>query len=259
MFFTASLRYRASDVAKVVVTKKNQHRAFMCVQKICCTCFVYRPVTEFYRRPNGQHQAKCKICQGVYQRERRIKLKEGALTARIDKPKIAPVPRSFYYVPPIYIVGYDRTQSYQHACLSCGKEFFCIKDDKDLQDLFCDRCEVDESKITQEHKSPVPCIGRCIGWLVKSQGQTRKRNARNFKAVFIRDNFTCQYCGYNLENATEFQPLHIDHIKPWCAGGNNSLNNLVVACQRCNLKASGHWFASFTEKKDYILDAIRKP
>ena len=46
-----------------------------------------------------------------------------------------------------------------------------------------------------------------------------------------RDNFTCQYCG---RKAPEVK-LHIDHKIPKSKGGLDELNNLITACEDCNL------------------------
>lgn len=52
------------------------------------------------------------------------------------------------------------------------------------------------------------------------------------RSVFLRDDFTCQYCG-------EFEgDLHCDHIIPLSRGGTNALDNLVTACKQCNLSKS---------------------
>ena len=56
------------------------------------------------------------------------------------------------------------------------------------------------------------------------------RIAFSKKNVFKRDNFTCQYCGSMGENLT------IDHIIPKSRGGESCWENVVVACQRCNIK-----------------------
>jgi hypothetical protein len=52
------------------------------------------------------------------------------------------------------------------------------------------------------------------------------------KNIFLRDGFTCQYCG------VKFTPkeLTLDHIKPRAQGGLSSWDNLVAACQPCNGK-----------------------
>lgn len=70
----------------------------------------------------------------------------------------------------------------------------------------------------------------------KDNRPTAKSNRTNipkslrFK-VFARDNFTCQYCGRKPPEVE----LVIDHIVPLCKGGTNDINNLITACQDCNL------------------------
>ena len=44
----------------------------------------------------------------------------------------------------------------------------------------------------------------------------------------------CEYCG--LAEAHVYIPHHIDHIRPKQHGGDDSLLNLALACQGCNLK-----------------------
>ena len=50
--------------------------------------------------------------------------------------------------------------------------------------------------------------------------------------VFLRDNFTCQYCKEKF-SANE---LTFDHITPKCIGGKTTWSNVVSACTTCNLK-----------------------
>ncbi|HOO57633.1 MAG TPA: HNH endonuclease [bacterium] len=52
--------------------------------------------------------------------------------------------------------------------------------------------------------------------------------------IFMRDRYTCQYCG----QVKSPQELTLDHIVPSSAGGESSWENLVTACKRCNLKKS---------------------
>jgi 5-methylcytosine-specific restriction endonuclease McrA len=56
------------------------------------------------------------------------------------------------------------------------------------------------------------------------------------KNLYLRDNYTCQYC---LRHKTEFKPkefLTRDHIIPECKGGKSTWLNLVTACSTCNNK-----------------------
>jgi 5-methylcytosine-specific restriction endonuclease McrA len=47
--------------------------------------------------------------------------------------------------------------------------------------------------------------------------------------VFLRDRFTCQYCGDRDE-------LTFDHVVPRSKGGLTCWQNVVAACSCCNLK-----------------------
>jgi hypothetical protein len=65
---------------------------------------------------------------------------------------------------------------------------------------------------------------------------TRKAiSTRTRFEVFKRDEFTCQYCGEHPPKVI----LHVDHVIPVCEGGDNSIDNLVTACQCCNLGKAG--------------------
>lgn len=62
-----------------------------------------------------------------------------------------------------------------------------------------------------------------------------RRRALNRRAVFARDDHTCQYCGRRAES--------IDHIVPRSRGGAHSWDNVVAACRQCN-----------ATKRDRLLD-----
>lgn len=52
--------------------------------------------------------------------------------------------------------------------------------------------------------------------------------------IFKRDEFTCQYCGDHPPKVV----LHVDHIVPVAAGGQNDSDNLITSCSTCNLGKS---------------------
>ena len=47
--------------------------------------------------------------------------------------------------------------------------------------------------------------------------------------MFLRDKFSCQYCGSNKE-------LTFDHLLPRSKGGKTDWDNVVTACSTCNVK-----------------------
>lgn len=50
------------------------------------------------------------------------------------------------------------------------------------------------------------------------------------KNIYLRDHFTCQYCGVRFHE----RDLTLDHVIPESKGGPSSWNNLVACCVSCN-------------------------
>ena len=61
--------------------------------------------------------------------------------------------------------------------------------------------------------------------------------------VLIRDNQTCQHCGFDFKTGGKSHDIHIVHIE---GRRNNSLNNLVTLCNTCHRK-------SLKEKLDFKI------
>ncbi len=55
-----------------------------------------------------------------------------------------------------------------------------------------------------------------------------RRVPLNRRAVFVRDESRCQYCGDAAEN--------LDHVVPRSRGGAHTWENVVAACRRCNTR-----------------------
>ncbi len=72
--------------------------------------------------------------------------------------------------------------------------------------------------------------------------------------VFKRDHFKCQYCGLDgLHHFNNWLILTIDHIHPHARGGARSMENLVTACQPCNIIKGRRTYASLADAKKYVL------
>ncbi len=59
------------------------------------------------------------------------------------------------------------------------------------------------------------------------------RFSRN--AIYLRDDFTCQYCGHRFPRSK----LNLDHVKPKSQGGRTNWTNITASCVRCNLEKGG--------------------
>jgi 5-methylcytosine-specific restriction endonuclease McrA len=56
-------------------------------------------------------------------------------------------------------------------------------------------------------------------------------------AVLARDGMVCRYCGRGVYRRRRHGPgrLHFEHVVPWSLGGRHTVDNIVVACARCNM------------------------
>jgi hypothetical protein len=151
----------------------------------------------------------------------------------------------------IVLVGYGKTQYYQIKCFKCNTLFFGSNIG------FCEDCLSLTSEelikfIPSDNLTDSSGLGIIVDWLIKLPSG-KKRSTYNYTKVLKRDSYICRYCEYNPRTSLEFLPLHVDHVFPWSAGGNNSMNNLVTSCSKCNLIASSKVFTDFNEKRKYIL------
>jgi 5-methylcytosine-specific restriction endonuclease McrA len=70
-----------------------------------------------------------------------------------------------------------------------------------------------------------PVVIRLVTY-VKIPRDTHRRKITR-RAVFARDDWTCQYCGSRSN-------LTVDHVVPRCKGGASTWDNIVASCAPCN-------------------------
>ncbi len=68
--------------------------------------------------------------------------------------------------------------------------------------------------------------------LLKKYIQTRQIPKFSRYNVYLRDKFTCQYCGKKFS----YNDLTFDHCHARCKGGKTEWLNIVTACKHCNTK-----------------------
>ena len=82
---------------------------------------------------------------------------------------------------------------------------------------------------TISQKVNVPSIIRLV-YLVKRPFVPSKLSK---KEIFLRDQYTCQYCGIKSSELT------LDHVIPRRQKGAHTWENVVAACSKCNLRKAG--------------------
>lgn len=84
--------------------------------------------------------------------------------------------------------------------------------------------EYDQTVRSQRMEMRIPSVV-----VLKDYVKPRKRVAFTRFNLFLRDEFTCQYCGARHD-------LTFDHVVPRALGGITSWENVVAACAPCNLR-----------------------
>ncbi len=81
-------------------------------------------------------------------------------------------------------------------------------------------------ELRSEHTAmPRPVVIRLVSYVNVPRDTHRRKITR--RAVFARDNWTCQYCGSRHQ-------LTVDHVIPRSKGGSSEWTNIVAACAPCN-------------------------
>ncbi len=87
----------------------------------------------------------------------------------------------------------------------------------------------DATIATAQDVFPYPSVIRLI-CLIRAP---RARIKLTRREVFLRDGYTCQYCGRRTNDLT------LDHVIPRHRGGPHTWENLTSACRACNHRKGG--------------------
>lgn len=76
-----------------------------------------------------------------------------------------------------------------------------------------------------------------------------KVNPDTKRAVWIRDRYRCRYCGVSVlapgPNIPNEMAATVDHKVPRSKGGDNTKDNLVTSCARCNAAKASDDYEGF--------------
>ena len=83
------------------------------------------------------------------------------------------------------------------------------------------------------------------------------------KQAFLRDEGRCKYCNFDfMQSLSAFWSYTIDHVVAKCAGGLDTVENVVTCCKACNecLTRAAH-LNTIDSRRDYIAsrEADRLP
>lgn len=108
---------------------------------------------------------------------------------------------------------------------------------KALQLFFSGKVEVVESSDRTIRSVSIsirmPIVIRLLKYIPPKKRKDIVRFTRN--NVFLRDHYTCQYCGKRPPHSH----LTMDHVNPIVKGGPKTWENIVTACRACNVRKGG--------------------
>jgi hypothetical protein len=86
-----------------------------------------------------------------------------------------------------------------------------------------------------DEEFPVPASVVLYRYVPPVHNKRGKKLAKwNKHNLYVRDNYTCQYCGRHVSEFGPKESLTKDHVYPESRGGASSWLNLVTACSTCN-------------------------
>jgi 5-methylcytosine-specific restriction endonuclease McrA len=64
-------------------------------------------------------------------------------------------------------------------------------------------------------------------------------------AIYLRDRFTCLYCGFDLHGVGDPRRIQLDHKTPKSQGGGNGERNVFTSCVHCNCSRGAKSFRAY--------------
>lgn len=84
---------------------------------------------------------------------------------------------------------------------------------------------------SERWSTPVPAV-----IMLKDYQKPKTTMRLSKRNVFLRDQYTCQYCGVEVNEQT----ATLDHVHPVSKGGKTTWENSTTACKPCNYKKAAH-------------------
>lgn len=249
--------------------------------KTCTRCLKTLPIEQFTYRPDqGRYVAKCKGCVAEYHKQ----YYQNHRTGRQDKrylienkaqckecKRLLPATTEYFWAKKSGLAGLSATckeclnskrrASYtkkrilvggKKQCSKCGQWFPADTDHFSRNKMgwlgLQPDCKTCASKRTRQWaQTPTGKLSRQIS---RNNYYSRLRNAvgsvspQEIDNLFHEQGGVCFYCHKNLTD----QPFQVDHYIPISKGGTNTIDNIRIACRRCNLskrdKLPSEWSAA---------------
>lgn len=176
----------------------------------------------------------------------------------------------------VHMAGKYLRRGQDYACAYCQKLIYKRPGNVRYANVYCSMscrlkakqryavkttCPTCEKVFTQPEKDSIYCSYRCskLGPLNPNWNPARTNRrlglAREWRrAVFNRDNYTCQICG---ERGGQLHPHHKDAFQ-WAIDRRNDVTNGVTLCINCHIKFHSLYGRNCTESQFLKFKAIKE-
>lgn len=189
-------------------------------QKICTKCKQAKDFSEFHKdkkTKDGLFQ-HCKKCEKSYRQANKEKMAEYHKAYRkLNKDKIA----EYRQTHKEYHVEYSKKyyQSHKDKIAELKKAYYQTHKEK----------KAEQGKAYRQ--TPMGKIV-CKNSKHKYRAITKQGDVTTEQLLDLQQNAkVCYWCGCKLKG----KKIHIDHYVPISKGGQHTLSNLVITCNKCNL------------------------
>ena len=95
---------------------------------------------------------------------------------------------------------------------------------------------IEFTKRTMRNENLTIMVPKVLRLKNKAEVNNDKKILFNNKNVFLRDNYTCVYCGKSNLKGID---CTLDHVYPKSKGGESTFENTVCSCKHCNNTIKG--------------------
>lgn len=217
--------------------------------KICIKCNIEKNINEFsFRKDTNKYRNECKDCIRKQHKE----------YWNIEENKIRKL---------LYMKEYIKKEEYKKARREYQKKFNKTEKRKEYMKIYRKSEKMKNYlKIYSKQYRKTYCKKNTFIEKIKQYNEKNKEHlkeyAKNYRqsqrGIILRNNShqkrrtikkqgdvtseqilnihektkKCYWCGVNLKNVK----THIDHYEPLSKGGKHTISNLVVSCDKCNMK-----------------------
>lgn len=197
--------------------------------KLCNTCGIEKPISDFYTFKRDGIYFKCKSCCIAYQREYQ---KQHPKKYKASQKKTRAKNGHKYRAKKLKFYRDNKEKLAKYA--------------KVWRDKNRDKYNDKQKKWRKAHREQTALW--CRNRYAKKKSAEGTHSVEEVRDLLAKQKGRCAICGLVLNGR-----YHADHIVPLARGGNNYISNIQILCPTCNTKKSSFDPIDFMQRMGRLL------